>query len=340
MPKRFITIGVQYLAFLSIGILFAWLSLRNLNEDNWNQLKQSIQEARLWLVGPVCILLLVSHYLRGLRWKLLIDPLGHKVNPTNSFLTVLLGYLVNLGVPRLGEFMRCTVLARYEKVSVEKLVGTVILERLFDGLCLLVVFGLTLGLQPNLYESILSTFTKSNVDNSPTQKDSWLFYYLLLILLLLGIGWLIWKKIKIKELTQLARGTFKKIISGIFSIKKLDQPRSFIGLTFLIWILYLLAGYVGFLAFPLTEKYGFAEALTILSVGSIGMIISPGGIGAYAYLVLYTMQLYGLDYSTALAFGWTLWLVQTLVIMLGGVISFILLPWYNRKTEISRSYPE
>ncbi|NDB54165.1 MAG: UPF0104 family protein, partial [Chitinophagaceae bacterium] len=149
MPKRFITIGVQYLAFLSIGILFAWLSLRNLNEDNWNQLKRSIQEARLWLVGPVCILLLVSHYLRGLRWKLLIDPLGHKVNPTNSFLTVLLGYLVNLGVPRLGEFMRCTVLARYENVSVEKLVGTVILERLFDGLCLLVVFGLTLGLQPN-----------------------------------------------------------------------------------------------------------------------------------------------------------------------------------------------
>ena len=335
MPKRFITIAVQNLAFLSIGFLFAWLSLRNLNEDNWSQLKSSIREARLWLAAPVCLLLLFSHYLRGLRWKLLIDPLGHKVKPLNSFLTVLVGYLVNLGVPRLGEFMRCTALARYEKISVEKLVGTVIVERLFDAICLLMVFGLTLGLQPNLYEAILNTFTKSNTDKLSKQNDSWLFYTILLIILTAVLGWLIWKKIKIKKLLRFIRETISKIMSGILSIQRLNQPRTFIALTLLIWSLYLLAGFVGFLAFPKTEKYGVTEALTILSVGSIGMIISPGVIGAYAYLVLYTMQLYGLDYTTALAFGWTLWLVQTLVIILGGVVSFVLLPLFNRKAENS-----
>ncbi len=335
MPKRFITIAVQYLAFLSIGFLFAWLSLRNLNEESWIQLKSSIREARLWLAAPVCLLLLLSHYLRGLRWKLLIDPLGHKVKPLNSFLTVLVGYLVNLGVPRLGEFMRCTALARYEKIPVEKLVGTVIVERLFDAICLLVVFGLTLGLQPNLYDAILNTFTKSNAEKLSEQSDSWLFYSFLLIILIAVISWLIWKKIKLKKLLHFIRETTSKIMSGILSIQRLNQPRAFIALTLLIWSLYLLAGFVGFLSFPKTEKYGVTEALTILSVGSIGMIISPGGIGAYAYLVLYTMQLYGLDYTTALAFGWTLWLVQTLVIILGGVVSFVLLPLFNRKVENS-----
>jgi hypothetical protein len=86
---------------------------------------------------------------------------------------------------------------------------------------------------------------------------------------------------------------------------------------------------MGFMAFDTTKNYGMTEALTILSVGSVGMIVSPGGIGVYAYLVLHTMQLYDLDYTSALAFGWILWLVQTAVILFGGVISFGVLPLIN-----------
>jgi uncharacterized membrane protein YbhN (UPF0104 family) len=331
MSKRFITTVVQYLIFLGIGFLFAWLSLRNLNEENWRQLKLSLQQAQLWLSVPVCGLLLLSHYLRGLRWKLLIDPLGYSVKPFNSFLTVLLGYLVNLGVPRLGEFMRCTALGRYEKISVEKLVGTVISERLFDGVCLLLVFCLTLGLQPHLYESIVGTFSKNPAESTAASGEPNYLLFILAGLLVLMLGWMVWKKRKPSDLLQLIQTTFLSLMTGLLSIKKLEKPKQFLLLTISIWMLYLLAGYVGFLAFPQTSKFGMAAALTILSVGSIGMIVSPGGIGAYAYLVLYTMQLYGLEYSTALAFGWTLWLVQTLVILLGGVISFILLPWYNRE---------
>lgn len=331
MPKRFITISVQYLAFLGIGILFAWLSVRNLNNENWQQLKLSIKGARLWLTVPVFLLLLLSHYLRGMRWKLLIDPLGHSIRPANAFLTVLVGYLVNLGVPRLGEFMRCTVLARYEKLSVEKLVGTVISERLFDSVCLMLVFGLTLGIQPHLYDSIWSTLSKTD-GNQPTTSHSNGQFYVLLVVLLLGVfSWFLWKQKKVKDLVQLFTSSISKVISGLLTIKKMRHPKSFISLTLCIWMLYLLAGYIGFLAFPETQHFGITEALTILSVGSIGMIISPGGIGAYAYLILYTMQLYGLGYANALAFGWTLWLAQTLVILAGGILSFTLLPLLNRK---------
>ncbi|MBM3158873.1 MAG: flippase-like domain-containing protein [Bacteroidetes bacterium] len=330
MSKRLITTGLQYLAFLGIGLLFAWLSLRELDREKWQQLSSSVQNAKLWLVIPVSFLLLLSHYLRGIRWKLLIDPLGYKIKPINSFLTVLIGYLVNLGVPRLGEFIRCTFLSRYEKVEVEKLVGTVIVERLFDAVCLLIVFGLTWGLQPDLYERFSSVLTSNS--QTATAGNPY-FNWLILAFLLLFTGWIIWKKKKLTDLVDQVLIVFNRVLNGLLSVRKLKKPRSFLLLTLAIWVLYLLSGYIGFMAFDATRVYGITEALTILSVGSIGMIISPGGIGIYAYLILQTMQAYGLDYTNALAFGWILWLVQTAVILCGGVLSFGVLPWINADKE-------
>ena len=330
MSKRLITTGLQYLAFLGIGLLFAWLSLRELDREKWQQLSSSVQNAKLWLVIPVSFLLLLSHYLRGIRWKLLIDPLGYKIKPINSFLTVLIGYLVNLGVPRLGEFIRCTFLSRYEKVEVEKLVGTVIVERLFDAVCLLIVFGLTWGLQPDLYERFSSVLTSNS--QTATAGNPYL-NWLILGFLLLFTGWIIWKKKKLADLVDQVLIVFNRVLNGLLSVRKLKKPRSFLLLTLAIWVLYLLSGYIGFMAFDATRVYGITEALTILSIGSIGMIISPGGIGIYAYLILQTMQAYGLDYTNALAFGWILWLVQTAVILCGGVLSFGVLPWINADKE-------
>jgi len=326
MPKRLITTTLQYVVFFGIGLLFAWLSLRELDQEKWLQLKVTLQSVNLWLVIPVSVFLLLSHYLRGLRWKLLIDPMGYQIRPINSFFTVLIGYLVNLGIPRLGEIIRCTPLFRYEKVPVEKLIGTVIVERLFDAVCLLVVFGLTLGLQPDLYDNFNPVVAINSPASTPTNS---IVLWGIVGLLLLLISWFFWKKKTLNEIAQQMFIFFDRVLNGLLSVKKLQKPRLFLLLTLAIWTLYLLAGYIGFKAFETTHQYGLTEALTILAVGSIGMIISPGGIGAYAYLILQTMQWYGLDYTNALAFGWVLWLVQTAVILCGGVISFGLFPWVN-----------
>ena len=98
-----------------------------------------------------------------------------------------------------------------------------------------------------------------------------------------------------------------------------------------MWALYLGGGYIGFHALQETQDYGIREAFTVLSAGSIGMTITPGGIGGYAYLLEQTMQIYGLSQGVALAFGWLLWLSNTAVIIIGGLISFAALPWYNKK---------
>src|SRR5688572_5148161 len=141
MKKSFLTI-IQYLFFISLGVFFVWLSVKDIEYAQWLQIKDSIRRARHWIVVPVIIMLLVSHYSRALRWKILMEPLGYKPSTFNTFATVMIGYLVNAGVPRLGEVVKCTLLSRYEKIRADKLIGTIVMERAVDVVCLLIVFVL------------------------------------------------------------------------------------------------------------------------------------------------------------------------------------------------------
>lgn len=331
MSKRFRTI-LQYLIFLGLGVFFAWLSLKNLDKEKTEQIMVAFRNARHWLIIPVFAILFLSHFVRAIRWRLLIEPLGYNPSRTNSFFAVMIGYLVNQGVPRLGEVVKCTVLARYEKIPVDKLVGTIILERIIDAITLLFVFGITLALQPELYTRILDAFFNTSPANSEEKGISTLLLTIILlgaVALLVGL-WMFFKKKTVHDLVSLFKKIWKSVIQGVSAIRHLKKRRQFIFLTFSLWALYLSGGLIGFMAFQETEQYGIKEAFTILSAGSIGMIASPGGIGAYAYLIEKTMQLYGLNYTIALAFGWILWLAQTTVILLGGLISFAALPYYNK----------
>jgi len=157
------------------------------------------------------------------------------------------------------------------------------------------------------------------------------------LIIVIALAWMIIKKIKLSDLSAALRKIVMRIWEGITAIQHLKKRRQFILLTLLLWSLYLSGGYIGFFALRETEQYGIKEAFTVLSAGSVGVILTPGGIGAYAYLLEKTMQLYGLPKGIALAFGWILWLVQTAVILIGGFFSFAIMPWYNKKQTIERN---
>jgi uncharacterized membrane protein YbhN (UPF0104 family) len=123
---------------------------------------------------------------------------------------------------------------------------------------------------------------------------------------------------------------------GLSAVQHLKKEDNFFA-HILLWSLYLSGGYIGFYALHETEHYGIKEAFTVLSAGSIGMLITPGGIGAYAYLIEATMQLYGLQQSIAVAFGWLLWIAQTVIILFGGLFSFVLLPLHNKRKKIAET---
>lgn len=337
MNKRIRTI-FQYIFFLGLGIFLVWWSIKDLSANDKSHIKNALQTARFWLLFPVFGILLLSHFIRALRWRLLIEPLGYKVSRTNAFFAVLIGYLANQAVPRLGEVLKCTVLSRYEKVPADKLIGTIILERVIDSITLLFIFFITLIIQPHLYSDIVTTFFSTSKNTSDNKIAGWIFglFILGIIILILSI-WMIKKKKKISDLKKLLITIVRSVVQGISSIKHLKKRKEFIVYTFLIWTIYLLGGYIGFLALQETEHYGFKEAFTVLSAGSIGMIVTPGGIGAYAYLIQKTMLLYGLNAGIALAFGWILWLAQTAVVLLGGLVSFVAIPYYNKKRNLAKS---
>ncbi|MEO6220242.1 MAG: lysylphosphatidylglycerol synthase transmembrane domain-containing protein [Ginsengibacter sp.] len=322
----------QYIFFLGLGIFFAWLSLKNLNSDKIAQIKIAIHNAKHWLIIPVFGILILSHFVRALRWRLLMEPLGYNPSKINTFFAVMIGYLTNQAVPRLGEVLKCTILARYEKIPADKLIGTIILERIIDAITLLIIFGITLAIQPHLYQQLLGAFFSAPENQEEKKTATWIIILIILTLIFIVIGfWMYLKKKKVSDFISLIKKTIQRIVLGITSVRHLKKRSYFIFLTFTLWSLYLSGGYLGFMALQETSHYGIKEAFTVLSAGSIGMIASPGGIGAYAYLLQQTMQLYGLNEAIALAFGWILWLAQTAVILIAGLISFVALPFYNKK---------
>ncbi len=331
MNKRLRTI-LQYTFFLGLGIFLVWWSVKDLTGEDKSQIRLALQTARYWLVVPVFGILFLSHLVRALRWKLLIEPLGYKPSTTNTVFAVFIGYLANQAVPRLGEVLKCTVLARYEKVPADKLIGTIILERIIDAITLLIIFGITLAIQPDIYAQLIDTIFNSGAEEKEKTISSTLVTAIIVGLIILALAiWMIKNKKGFADLLLLFKKIWRSIWQGVSAIKHLKKRWLFLFLTISMWTLYLTGGYIGFMALKETNQYGIKEAFTVLSAGSIGMIATPGGIGTYAYLLQKTMQVYGLNSGVALAFGWILWLAQTIVILIGGLISFVAIPWYNKR---------
>jgi len=250
---------------------------------------------------------------------------------------VMIGYLANQAIPRLGEVLKCTVLSRYEKVPADKLIGTIILERVIDAITLLIIFGITLAIQPGIYTQLIDIIFNPKTVGSPGEGGGKTISSTLLGIIILGIIifaiaiWMKKKKKNFRDLGLLFKKIGQSIWQGISAIRHLKKRWLFIFLSISMWALYLTGGYIGFMALKETQHYGIKEAFTVLSAGSVGMIATPGGIGAYAYLLQKTMQVYGLNEGIALAFGWILWLAQTAVILIGGLISFVAIPYYNKR---------
>jgi len=331
MNKRLRTI-LQYLFFLALGIFLVWWSVRDLDQEQQQEIRMALKNANYYLAIPVFFILLLSHYVRALRWRLLMEPLGYNPDKLNTFFAVMIGYLANQAFPRLGEVLKCTVLARYEKVPADKLVGTIILERMIDAICLLIIFAITLLIQPHLYFQLVEL-----IFNNPSNEDEqklpgyWMLLAIIAIVALLAGIWMLVKKKRLVDVLHIVKKIGKRVVEGIGAVRHLKRRMEFLVLTLLIWTCYLAGGYIGFQALRETEIYGIKEAFTVLSAGSIGMIITPGGIGGYAYLISQSMQMYGLHGGIAVAFGWLLWIAQTVVVLIMGLISFVALPWHNKR---------
>jgi glycosyltransferase 2 family protein len=332
MRKKLFTI-LQYLVFLGIGFFLAWLSLKNLDTQKRLEIKVAVEHARYWLVVPVFLILIMAHFVRAVRWKLLINSLGYQIKTQNTFFAVMSGYLINLALPRFGEILKCTLLARYEKVPAEKLIGTIILERVIDALTLIVILFITFVIQPSIYTDLINAFFHSPHEPHKRKIAGWIIALIVIgIFSVIVFLWMVIKKKNFADLVAIFKRIGRSIWQGISAVEHLKRRWTFLFYSVLLWFLYFIAGYIGLFALQETsQQVGVDQGFAVLSAGSIGMTIMPGGIGAYPLLIGKTMEIYGLSESISIAFGWILWVVQTGIILLVGIISLVLLPNLNKK---------
>ena len=332
MNKRFISI-LKYLFFLGLGIFLVWWSLHQI--PKWGDFKKDLATANYWLVIPVFVVLALSHLLRALRWNILMQPMGYKPHITNTFFAVMIGYLANLAVPRLGEVLKCTILARYEKVPAEKLVGTIVAERAVDVISLGIVFFLALITQFDVLGAYGTELFRQLFENKRGSFSPLRIIIALIVLLLILLAIRIWfRQFSHLKVVILAKKILKGIWEGLSSIGKLKNKRAFILYSVGIWGLYIFGTWIGLLATSGTSHLGLQHAVAALAFGSIGMIVTPGGIGAYAYFIAKVLEQNDIPFETGFANGTLQWFAQFIIVVIVGALSLLLLPVYNKKKEV------
>ena len=324
---------LKFLFFLSIGILLIWLAVHNKTPEEIQNIKLAVKQANYFWIGVSLLVTGLSHLFRAVRWRMLLRPLGHKVKLSNTFFAVMVGYLANFALPRLGEVTRCGILTKYEKVPFTEGFGTVITERALDLVCLIIIFFATLALEFKRISGIANDLIFSNFSEKfhhLMQKQ--LFVIIGVTVLLLIVAALFYFRKKIQTLIS---GKAKNFIIGIWdglkSVANVDKPILFIMHTVLIWTMYILQVYVCFFAFGETSALAFSVAIVIVVFGSVGIIAVPGGTGAYQAIVIQILTtVYLISGTIAFAFAWAVWTTQFVLILLLGLISLVLLAVLNK----------
>ena len=333
--KHKIFTALRILFFLGIGFFFIWIFLRSLTPNQKSDILFSLKIANYWWIILAIILGVISHFSRTLRWKMLLEPIGYKPKTYNVFFAVFIGYLANLALPRLGEVSRCGVLTRYEKIPFPKSFGTVITERAIDMFVFALMFFLNIFAQravlygyieEHVYQPLEAKLSPGfNFEGSITRISIISFVIILALLFIFRRAILLSKPYQ--KITSMIKGFWL----GIISVTKLKNPWLFVFHSLFIWLMYLLMSWVVFMSLPGTRELGLDAGLSVLLFGTIGIIIVQGGIGIYPAIVFETLLVYHIPKTTGYAVGWLIWSAQTLMMLIAGSISMILLPIFNKR---------
>lgn len=326
--------ALQYVVIVAATVALIWFSLRGLTvnegQDKWGYLMETWNKANKgWLMAMACIAVL-SHVLRAERWRMLMVPAGHHPKLSHSFLSLMVGYLVNLVVPRGGEVSRCYNLYKLDKTPVELSFGTVVVERIVDVICLLVLVGVSFFIESEKLFAFMDTLP---IGSGESRLNA--IILILAIFLVLGAAFL-WFIKKNKKLNTFIKKTWHGFKDGLLSVFRLERKGLFIFYSLAIWFLYFVMSYTVILAFPQTEHLGIGAVLSLFAIGSIAMAVPlPGGTGSYHVLVPQGLVfLYGIAQSDAVAFTFIFHGWQTAIMIVGGAISLIVTSFLVKKKSV------
>lgn len=328
MKAKIIT-ALKLILPLGFGVFLIWLFYDALCEDQKKELFSAFGKANYFWVVLALVFGFLSHLSRAYRWRYLLDPMGYKISFWNAYHALMIGYIVNLVFPRAGEASRAGLIAKTEQVPFQKGFGSILAERAVDVFMLGVIFLITLFLQfdkIDLFQSKIAAFNTEGQSCGNTVIFSVLgaiVFYGIIAAVVGGILLFLFKPSFRQKLIEFIKGVFE----GVFSIFRTQYKLQYMGHTVFIWVMYVLMFSVCFYSIESTSVLGLDAMLAGFVAGTIGIVLVQGGIGVYPAFVglILTIYLSPADYvgifPDALALGWIIWVSQTLLIIILGLIS-------------------
>ncbi|MDF0707167.1 lysylphosphatidylglycerol synthase transmembrane domain-containing protein [Flagellimonas okinawensis] len=314
--KKFLKLFVP----IAFGLFLVWYSYNSTTPEEREQIIHYISNASPFWVTISIIIGILSHISRAVRWKYLLEPMGYRPKTVNTIFIVLISYFANLGIPRSGEILRATALTTYEKVPFEKGFGTIVTERVIDLLMLLIIILITLVLQTDF---ILGFLEERGVNIIGA------IGILFVGIVGLFLGSYIIRKSKSPFFLKL-KGFLNGLQDGVLSVFKMKNKWPFILHTLFIWAAYFGMFWVIKYTVEETIPLSLGELLVAFVAGAFAMSTTNGGIGLYPIAVSAALSIYGISSVSGDAFGWIMWIAQTLMVVVFGAISFLILPLLNR----------
>ncbi|MFL2569901.1 MAG: lysylphosphatidylglycerol synthase transmembrane domain-containing protein [Flavobacteriales bacterium] len=318
---------IKYIFFLFLGVGLMYLAFKNQNPKTL--IAQLKDVNYIWVVISMFFgfIAIVS---RGLRWVILLKNLDFSVGKLNSIYAVAIGYFTNIAIPRAGEITRCTSLNQTEGVPVDKLFGTIILERAIDFIILLSLVLLVLILKFELFLEFLAIIFEGQTLGVSSMIGIGLSAVAILVIL-----FVLTKKILKKSAFYIKIKTFViGMKDGFKSINGLENKTGFWAHTFIIWLMYLLMTFVCFFSIESTRMLNVADGLYTMVIGGFGMVAPvQGGIGAYHYIVKVGLMILDVSENSALLFATVVHTAQTLMTLSVGGISILMVFLSKRKAK-------
>jgi len=318
---------IKYVFFLFLGVGLMYLAFKN--QSPKTLIAQLKDVNYIWVVISMFFgfIAIVS---RGLRWIILLQNLNFSASKLNSIYAVAIGYFTNIAIPRAGEITRCTSLNQTEDVPVDKLFGTIILERAIDFVILISLVFLVLILKFELFLEFLAIIFEGQMLDVRSLISVGLSTSAILIIL-----FVLTKKILKKSTIYIKIKTFVNgMKDGFKSINGLKNKSGFWAHTFIIWLMYLLMTYVCFFSIEATRMLNVVDGLYTMVIGGFGMVAPvQGGIGAYHYIVKEGLMILDVSENSALLFATVVHTAQTLMTLSVGGISILMVFLSKRKAK-------
>lgn len=322
---------LKFIISLGIGVGLVFWSLKDVTAEQKKMILDAFKSANYFWLFLLMFIGLASNFFRAQRWRLLLRPIGYNPNYWNTFSAVMAMFFFNLLFPRLGELMRCTILYRYEKVPVEKSIGTMVLERIIDLVCILVLGVIILLFEYQRFYVFFAeiaakiNFVKVGIAGVIATIAGIIAFYFL------NKKKAIHNEIVREEHVIIAK--LKGLWQGLISIKDLKERWEFIFHTFAIWICYILMPYFGFKCMEETAGLGLTAAMAAVFFGGFAMVLTQGGVGAFQIVIQKILVAYGIGEIIGLSYGWISWTVQTASVIIAGILSLIFLAVYNKDVK-------